>query len=66
MILHIIVIVVGLICGIILGCIYINKPIYKGPESNKIKQIIHTDEYGQCYKFVPQIVLSTNNKNKKL
>lgn len=62
MILYIIVIVIGILCGIIIGCLCINKPIYKGPESNKIKKIIHVDDNGQCYKFIPQIVLSINKR----
>ena len=64
MILYIIVIIIGILCGMFMGYLCMNKPIYKGPESNKIKKMIHVDKDGQCYKFVPQIVLSSKKKHK--
>ena len=51
---HFLLVIVGLILGILLGCNYRTK--YKAPDSNIIRKKIFKYK-GKKYKFIPSVVL---------
>lgn len=56
-IINILTIIFGLCIGIIIGFFSFKQYIYKGPDSNIIKEQIYTDFNGKKYKWKPNICI---------
>lgn len=54
---YIITVLVGLIIGVMIGLYFFKKDINRGPNSNKIKEMIYEEKDGKKYKWIPKITI---------